>query len=81
MQESPRASQALKKQRPREPIPREGQQVSIKKRKDGRFSVYVAIKGTPIKFNSTVSSLADANEKALDFLAGIGPESRAAECT
>ena len=71
----------LKKQRPREPIPREGQQVSIKKRKDGRFSVYVAIKGTPIKFKSTVSSLADANEKALDFLAGIGPESRAAECT
>ena len=43
--------------------------------------MYVAIKGTPIKFNSTVSSLADANEKALDFLAGIGPESRAAECT
>ena len=43
--------------------------------------MYVVIKGTSIKFNSTVSTLADANEKALDLLAGIGPESRAAECT
>ena len=63
---------AAKKMKAREPIPRsDGPFVSIKKRKDQRWQVYVRLDDGR-SATTTCKTQADAKDRAADFVAGVG---------